>query len=954
MVEARASTQRTSSRFVGRHAEAALIGLTLDQLGRGPAALIVRGEPGIGKTRLLSEAIGKARANGHRVIWVRANALEARVPFGALSLALDRAADDDAAIVPGAEAMRRYVGGLGAGDAAPGEASAVRLSFAQMCDTFTRMLIELGEQAPTAVIVDDVHHLDYESLSLLGVVLGRVAERNVSFVCSTRSRARDLDSHAAELLARLTEWPDVEELNLGPLSEIDVTAVLEDVYGKPVARSVADVVTRRSGGNPLFVLEMARSMSELDMLDTSAADVAFQHGPGDLHLTRHTAILQRLFPLSADCRRVAQIVAVLHRIRLTDLDLVTELTDLGNAEIAAAFDELERRGIVTSDGDGSWSLFHPFVTDALYDDIGPAERRRIHRVVADHMRSTRRRGGVVDTIRLSWHVAESADVGDVEAARLLGEAAESIKDTGPVSAAELCQRALALLPVDANPDDAPLRTHLLSLRTRCLILAARPDDAVVSGLDALQSMPPGEERLRVATAVIGALFDTGRLDEARALADREVADGGPSPFLLAQRAMLLAAQGAGDLVGPAIDAALAAPVRSAGETVLVRAHVASATAMSRPMSEGLQQFELLRLASLDAHSTMTVYGLTRRCWSLVISGFVESGAAAIAEAEAVLGDIGPGTYSSGVTAARIGIDWMRGEWDQALAAVITARRGMEFNAIVWRYLQSIEIEIRTARGQVREALALVNQPIPGGSESLATWATAGALLATGDDAGARSLLRTTSARPADSVWLPHLLSRLVEAEHRAGDQVAAQQALGELEGVPGIHDDPRPWVQALRLRCRAPVHGDQSAAIESARLAATEGLVYDAALARLVAGTMDPTDTELLLSAHETFSALGAEADRRRAATLLRDRGAKVPRRRRRAANQLTRAEAQIARLVQTGMRNREIARAANYSERTVEVYLSRIYAKLGVSSRLQLARLLDDQGLADDDGETE
>jgi DNA-binding NarL/FixJ family response regulator len=89
---------------------------------------------------------------------------------------------------------------------------------------------------------------------------------------------------------------------------------------------------------------------------------------------------------------------------------------------------------------------------------------------------------------------------------------------------------------------------------------------------------------------------------------------------------------------------------------------------------------------------------------------------------------------------------------------------------------------------------------------------------------------------------------------------------------------------------------------------------------------------------------LGAEADRRRAATILRDRGEKVPRRKRRAAGQLTPAETEIARLVQAGMRNRDIARTANYSERTVEVYLSRIYAKLGVSSRLQLARLLDEQ----------
>src|SRR4029078_12709831 len=153
----------------------------------------------------------------------------------------------------------------------------------------------------------------------------------------------------------------------------------------------------------------------------------------------------------------------------------------------------------------------------------------------------------------------------------------------------------------------------------------------------------------------------------------------------------------------------------------------------------------------------------------------------------------------------------------------------------------------------------------------------------------------------------------------------------------------------MLLRSTAIVRGYGQSACESATIASGEGLVYEAALARLVVGTIDLAETECLLAAHDTFGVLGAEGDRRRAAALLRDRGAKVPRRRRSSPGQLTRAEAQIARLVQSGMRNSEIARTASYSERTVEVYLSRIYAKLGVSSRLQLARLLDEHGLPED-----
>ena len=111
---------RAETELVGRHAEAALIAVTLDQSSPGaPTALVVRGEPGIGKTRLLDEAVGRARGKGHHVVWVRANALEARVPFGALSFALERASRDDPAFAAGrrgdAYVHRRIDGRPGSG-----------------------------------------------------------------------------------------------------------------------------------------------------------------------------------------------------------------------------------------------------------------------------------------------------------------------------------------------------------------------------------------------------------------------------------------------------------------------------------------------------------------------------------------------------------------------------------------------------------------------------------------------------------------------------------------------------------------------------------------------------------------------------------------------------------------------------------------------------------------------
>jgi DNA-binding NarL/FixJ family response regulator len=567
----------------------------------------------------------------------------------------------------------------------------------------------------------------------------------------------------------------------------------------------------------------------------------------------------------------------------------------------------------------------------------------VHGLVATHLDARRSRGEAIDLNRLAWHAAQSAVVGDEDSARILRDAAEAIRTTGPVSAADLCQRALALLP-----EPSALRTELLSLRVRCLTLAARPQAAVEAGLAALAEMARSEERARVADGVIAGLFDAGRVEEARQLADREVAEGGASAFLLSQRALLLAAEGDACGAEEALAAVFATPVRSRGEDVLVESFVASTFAAMGRVTDALGHFDKLREAAQSAGSNMQVYGLTRRAWSIVVLGCIGPSQSAIAEAEAVIGDIGPGVHSTGVLASKIALDWLRGDWDAALAAAAAVRRSADMSTVVRRYLQSMEIEVRTARGELREALALVNQPIPGASATMSAWATAGALFAAGDTAGARTLLRAAAERPLDCAWLPHVLSRLMDLEHSSGDDAAAAEALAALERHVLDNEDRRPWVRTMLLRSAAILHNDIEGAAEAVTIATDEGLVYEAAVARLVVGTIDLVETECILAAHETFGLLGAEADRRRAAALLRDRGAKVPRRRRSAPGQLTRAEAQIARLVQSGMRNREIARTASYSERTVEVYLSRIYSKLGVSSRLQLARLLDEHGLPD------
>ena len=138
------------------------------------------------------------------------------------------------------------------------------------------------------------------------------------------------------------------------------------------------------------------------------------------------------------------------------------------------------------------------------------------------------------------------------------------------------------------------------------------------------------------------------------------------------------------------------------------------------------------------------------------------------------------------------------------------------------------------------------------------------------------------------------------------------------------------------------VHADADALRTAADEALAGGLVFEHARAVLALGLLDGMAdgvADELVGAYQTFADLGAHGLRRTAGRRLRELGAEVPRARERPAGLLTDTEDRIARLVCQGMRNREIAAALHYTPRSVEVYLSRIYAKLGISSRLELAR---------------
>jgi DNA-binding CsgD family transcriptional regulator len=872
----------------------------------GLVAVVVSGEAGIGKSRLLAEAGRRLTGQGWRLLPVAADRLERQVLYAALTTAL-RAVPGDSSFTEGVR--REAVAAL--------EGVPAGAAFGRACAAVTRLLTALVSSGPLALLVDDLHELDDDSLALLAVVLRRLAAAPIGLVVALRPYPAN--PTAEELLDRLTEEADVLRFDLGTLPPAELAGVIEPVLGAAPDEDLAAEVHRRADGNPFFAAEIARSLVESQLV---ALDAGQARLTGTVRLTRRNAVLRRVLPLADEARAVARVLAVLRVVDLARIELIAEVTGLPGAAVAAAFDDLVRAQVVTEAAPG-YRFSHDLVAEALYDEIGPAERRRLHGQVADRLLADRDR---VDILELAWHVAQSAAPGDPVAVGVLAEAAHRALSGAPEAAAGYCARALALLP-----PDAPDRAGLLALRCRALARGSRPADAVEPGREALALLPAGDERFRTATAVISSLFLVGRIDEAIEVADGQIATGPAPAALHAQRAVLLVFAGR-----PAPDeASLPAPA-SPAEEVVVCGQLAMLTSMQGRHTATVE-FADRALRAAGTSVTLQLQALAVGASTCALAGLVADATTRLRQAERLTGEAGPSAFSGELGLTRVVLDWLGGRWDGALEALRTVAVELETRgqATLGAALTAAELEIRTWRGELVQAARLADRPAPAAHNmaELHAFAVAGYLAATGDVSSARERLRAALPDPRGASYGCLLLARLIELDHDAGRDV--KELLDTLVEVASGRVSP--WSVTTLHRTVGLVRGDLDALRLAVAAAEAGGLGFERARAQLLLGS-----PEGLRDAYQTFARLGADGLRRRAGKRLHDLGEKVPRHRSRAAGLLTESEERVARLVQQGMRNRDIAAALHYSPRSIEVYLSRIYAKLRVSSRLELARALD------------
>ncbi|GGK83837.1 hypothetical protein Sme01_17930 [Sphaerisporangium melleum] len=846
-----------------------------------PLTVLFHGEAGIGKSHLLAETEALAATMGYRVLHGQARDFGSGLAYASLADALGTLRTDPAAGEPLGELLDAIdQAALGATGAAP----AVR----------TANLLE-ALPGRTFLAIDDLHLADADTLSALSYLPRRV--RGL-VVAGTARRPPAMDADLA--------------IRLGPLSREEVAALVTGLLGRTPSEATVRRIHEESRGNPWFAREAV-----LTLVQGGAVQAA-------VPVPRRGALLSRLFQRDQGGRGLARVLAALRRTRpagLADLPVLAEVAGLDAAEAERAFDGLIRDGLVLPAGGDAYDFAHPLVAEALYADLGPAERRRVHARIADLLRD-RGLDGTRTVLEWATHVAEGGS--GAEALTAMLRAAETTRWTAPLSAAHWYGRAAELAP----PEEAGV---LLSRQTLSYWKGSRPADALRAGRAALAVLTPGRRHTRTAQTVVNAAHAMGRYELAVSIAAEQLPHADDPTALLAQQAVIgtqLGLDSADAAAGAAWRALPGCPPQDlvialsalAGDAIIKGRWARTERALTALLSASAALPPAGRLAALEsAAHILASAGARTRALDL------------LSQAEQIYRGLGWRDIAGQHARTMAVVRRLGGEWEHALReirsdALALTEAGLWENAAL---LRNIEVDILLDQGRYDEAGRLLDDPPPNCvlQRSLRALFKARRALALGDRAAAARLLDEAAAGPPD-VRHRELAVR-VNMHVTGGDLAAARAAAADLAQAAGT-GTPRARMSADLAM--AMTFGDAARAEGALEAARADGLRFEEGKARLVLGAL-AGDGAQLTRAQAIFADLGAVPWRDRAGRALASAGlAPSP------AAGLTPAERRVIELVAAGMSNPQIAGELHYSRKTVEVYLSRVYAKTGLRSRVELA----------------
>jgi len=394
--------------------------------GKG-CAVVLEGDAGLGKTRLLSEIRQAAGDAGLTVLSARATDLERDFPFALVRQLFETRisalpAAEREALLDGASAVR---GALGL---QPEDRS--HDSFAVLHGLYW-VTAAFAEKEPLLLAIDDAHTADAASLDYLGFLLPRLEELPVLLVVAARTH----EPNPPEELDRVLTDPAARHLTLATLSAEAATAALAEELGREPEPAFATACCEVTGGNPFLLCELGRTLVEQQIEPISRqADVVRQLAPERVA----RMVLSRLSRLSSRAATFARALAVLGEAG--DPRLVAELAEIGADEARHVADELRDNAIL--DSVPPLRFTHPLVRNAIYLDVPIGDRQSAHARAASLLRA----GGAAPE-RVATQLLASEARGDRAAVETLVEAGErALSDGAPRSAIAYLTRALAEPP----------------------------------------------------------------------------------------------------------------------------------------------------------------------------------------------------------------------------------------------------------------------------------------------------------------------------------------------------------------------------------------------------------------------------------------------------------------------------------------------------------------------------
>lgn len=895
----------------------------------GSAALLIEGEPGIGKTTLWSAAVDRARERGFLVLSARPGAAESVLAYASVA---DLLADVDPAVWAGLPEPQRLAidRAMLRAETSRAETSVVATDQHAVAAGFLSLLKGLVSQTKVLIAIDDAQWLDQSSQRVIAFVARRLPA-GAGLLVASRD---DPESARATPWLQLPNRDALHRIRIGPQTLGALHTILSERLGRSFSRPAMVRIEEVSGGNPFYALELGRAM-----------DAAPAGGQTPLPGTLAELVHVRIGGLDPDLQGVLLASAC---AAAPTVDLVVAATRLDLDRVTSLIEDAEDNGIIGLDGN-RLQFSHPLLARGVYDDATAARRRRMHQRLAE----------IVDEPELrARHLALAAVSGDPSTLEALDTAAELARSRGaPAAAAELVTLAIGL------GGDTPRR------RIHC---AGHHFNAGDLGWarsllqDTIDRLEPGHPLRAEALSQLAAvcLYDDS-FAEGAAVVARALAEVGDNQILRAQLVVMLAQSqlNTGDLAGAIanLDDAVA------GATGLNQPQLLSQALGIRVVAgfirgDGFDETSMRRAVAMEVasqHMPVALRPSMQNALLLACVGRLEQ-----ARQELVTirrGCLERGDEAELMFAAFYSVltEIWRGNFaEAAVESEETMERAVQMGSDHALFVSlTIRATLAAYAGRVDEARRDTGEAMAAGMRSgsstllAKTIANLGFLeLSLGDYQAAQAtfapLLAALAATPnGTEILLASFIPDAAEALIQLGRFDEAEPLIAKLES--NGERLGRTWMMAVGARCRAMLlaaRGDLDGAAIAAQRAMAEHdrlpMPFERARTQILHGQLQRRQrrkdaaTTTLHEALRAFEAMDTPlwADRARA-ELARTNVSPSDSN----GSGLTPSEQRVAELAASGMTNRDVATALFISPKTVEVNLSRVYRKLGIHSRAEL-----------------